>query len=163
VLLFPDSKLPFVVSTDASDYAIGAVLQQDHGSGLQPIAYLSRKLNSAGRNYPVHEKELLAIVHAVRQWRHHLQGAQHTVTVLTDHVTLRYFHQQPKLSQRQVRWTDLFATFDLDIKYKPVRENIVPDALSRRPDLKSVSCEPDVKIVLCALFNSKPLPDTDFL
>jgi hypothetical protein len=120
VLVSPDAKLPFVVSTDASDYAIGAVNheanQQNQGSGMQPIAYFSRQLNSAEHNYPVHEKELLAIVHAVRQWRHHLQGAQHTVTTSTDHVTLRYFHQQPKLSQRQVRWTDLFATFDLDIK-----------------------------------------------
>jgi hypothetical protein len=146
--------MPFTVSTDASDFAIGAVLQQDHGNGLLPVAYLSRKLNSAEINYPVHEKELLAIVHAVRQWRHHLQGAQHTVRVLTDHVTLKYFHKQPKLSQRQVRWTELFSDFDLDIQYKPGRENVVPDALSRRPDLK---------MVLCALFNSAPLPDTDFL
>jgi hypothetical protein len=66
-------------------------------------------------------------VHAVRSWRHHLQGAQHTVTVLTDHVTLRYFLKQPKLSQSQVRWTDLFASFDLDIKYKPGKENTVPE------------------------------------
>lgn len=79
VLAFPDPSLPFTVGTDASDYAIGAVLQQDLGKGLQPIAFLSRKLNSAERNYPVHEKELLAIVHACRQWRHHLQGDQHTV------------------------------------------------------------------------------------
>jgi hypothetical protein len=160
VLIFPDPSLPFTVSTDASDFAIGAVLQQDQGRGLQPIAFLSRKLNSAERNYPVHEKELLAIVFALKHshWRHHLQGAQHTVTVLTDHVTLKYFHKQPKLSQRQVRWTELFADFDLDIKYKPGRENVVPDALSRRPDLK---------VVLCALLGShstsSPFPDTSFL
>lgn len=154
VLCFPDPEKPFVVGTDASDYAVGAVLQQDHGRGLQPVAYLSRKLSSAERNYAVHEKELLAIVHSVRTWRHHLQGARHTIKVLTDHVTLRYFHRQPKLSQRQMRWTELFQSFDLDIQYKPGRENTVPDALSRRPDLKTV---------LCAMFNSQPLPDQDFL
>jgi hypothetical protein len=151
VLIFPDPSVPFTVSTDASDYATGAVLQQDYGRGLQRTTYLSRKLNSAERNYPVHEKELLAIVHSVRQWRHHLQGAQHTVPVLTDHVTLKYFHKQPKLSQRQVRWTELFAEFDLKIKYKPGLENIVTDAMSRRPDLQ---------MVLCAFFNSSPLPNT---
>jgi hypothetical protein len=109
-------------------------------------------LNDAEKNYPVHEKELLAIVHAVRSWRHHIQGAQQFLTVLTDHVPLRYFLKQPKLSQRQVRWTDLFAS--LDIKYKPGKENTVPDAFSRRPDYK---------MILCGLFNSSPLPDTDFL
>ena len=56
VLAFPDPTLPYTVSTDASDYAIGAVLQQDRGSGLQPISFLSRQLNDAERNYPVHEK-----------------------------------------------------------------------------------------------------------
>jgi hypothetical protein len=72
----------------------------------------------------------------------------------TDHVTLKYFHKQPKLSQRQIRWTDLFSTFDLDIRYKPGKENTVPDALSRRPDCK---------MILWGLFNSSPLPDTEFL
>ena len=142
------------MGTDASDYAVGAVLQQDHGRGLQPAVYLSRKLSSAERNYAVHEKELLAIVHAVRTWRQHLQGVKHTIKVLTDHVTLRYFHRQPKLSQRQMRWTELFQSFDLDIQYKPGRKNAVPDTISRRPDLKTV---------LCAMLNSQPLPDQDFL
>ena len=154
VLAFPDHKLPFVVGTDASDFAIGAVLQQDHGTGLQPLAFLSTKLNDAERNYPVHEKELLAIVRSIHQLGHHLRGAQHTIVVYTDHVTLRYFHNQPKISPRQVRWKELFADFDLDIRYKPGRENVVPDALSRRPDLK---------IMLCTMLNSCPLPDTDFL
>ena len=152
-LCFPDLEKPFVLGTDASDYAVGAILQQDHGRGLQPVAYLSRKLSSVERNYAVHEKELLAIVHSVRTWRHHLQGARHTIKVLTDHVTLRYF-RQPKLSQRQMGWTELFQPFGFDIQYKPGRENTVPDALSHRPDLKTV---------LCAMFNPQPLPDQDFL
>jgi hypothetical protein len=100
----------------------------------------------------VHEKELLALAHSVRQWGHHLQDVQHTVAVLTDHVTLKYFHKQPKLSRRQVRWTELFAEYDFDIKSG--RENIVPDALSRIPDLQ---------MGLCASFNSSPLSNTDFI
>jgi hypothetical protein len=60
VLAYPDPEKPFVIGTDASDFAIGATLQQDHGKGLQPVAYLSHKLSEAQRKYPVHEKELLA-------------------------------------------------------------------------------------------------------
>jgi hypothetical protein len=105
-----------VVATDASDYAIGAVLQQNFGNGLRPIAYWSRKLSAAQKNYAVHEKEMLAIVEALKAWRHHLQGAQYTVKVCTDHVTLRYFHKQSRLSPRQVRWAEFLADFDLDIE-----------------------------------------------
>jgi hypothetical protein len=85
-------------------------------------------------------KELSAIDNVVLQWRCHLKSAQHTVRLLTDHATLMYFQKQPKLSQRQVRWTELFSDFGLDIEYKLECENVVPDALSRRPDLKMVLC-----------------------
>ncbi|GJP35887.1 hypothetical protein CLOM_g20430 [Closterium sp. NIES-68] len=70
---------PFELITDASDLAVGVVLLQDFGEGLQPIAYESRKLNPAERNYPVHEKELLAIVHAFKVWHCYLTGADVTV------------------------------------------------------------------------------------
>ena len=72
VLILPDPTKPFTVTTDASDLAIGAVLSQDQGKGDQPIAYESRKLSPAEQNYPVHEKELLAIVHAIKLWRIYL-------------------------------------------------------------------------------------------
>jgi RNase H-like domain found in reverse transcriptase len=140
-----------VLHTDASDCAVGAVLQQDFGRGLQPLAFLSKKLDpSQQRVWPVHEKELYAIVQALRTWRHYLQGATHTVQVFTDHVTLRYFHQQRKLSGRQQRWAEIFMDFDLDIVYKRGADNVVADALSRRPDLK-------------ALLSSFVLPSDDFL
>jgi len=74
VLVLPDPKLPFTITTDASDFAIGAVLSQNHGKGDQPVAYESRKLNHAEQNYPIHEKELLAIVHAIRLWKSYLEG-----------------------------------------------------------------------------------------
>src|SRR5438128_7709595 len=65
VLLIPDPALPFTITSDASDFAIGAVLSQDQGKGDQPIAFESRKMSPAELNYPVHEKELLAIVHVI--------------------------------------------------------------------------------------------------
>ena len=72
ILILPDPNLPFVVHTDASGFAVGAVLQQDQGKGLQPIAFLSKKMLDAETRYPVHEQELLAIIHALNSWRHYL-------------------------------------------------------------------------------------------
>ena len=101
VLLLPDPTKPFTVTTDASDYAIGAVLTQDQGKGEQPVAYESRKLSSAEQNYAIHEKELLAIIHAIRNWRMYLEGQQ--FTVVTDHASLEYIKTQSNLSRRQAR------------------------------------------------------------
>jgi hypothetical protein len=117
VPVFPDAIKPFFVGTNASYFAIGAILQQDHGN--RPNAFLSRKLTPPQVKCPVHQKELFAIIEAPRVWHHHLQGAALTVQVLTDHVTLRYFTTQPKLSPRQVRWSELLTDFDLKISYKP--------------------------------------------
>ena len=66
IFLIPDSNKLFTVTTDASDFAIGAILSQDIGKGEQPIAYKFRKLNNAELNYPTYEKELLAIIYALK-------------------------------------------------------------------------------------------------
>ena len=124
---------PTTVTTDASDFALGAVLAQDRGNGFQPVAYESRKLSPAERNYATHEKETLAIKHAVKVWRHYLQGIK--FTVYTDHQSLRYLVSQPHLSQRQTRWLQLFQQFDFDIVYHPGKSNAAADALSRHPRL----------------------------
>ena len=68
VLCIPDPKLPFTVTTDASDFAVGAVLMQDQGQGPQPVAFTSQKMNSHERNYAAHEKETLTIMHALVKW-----------------------------------------------------------------------------------------------
>ena len=74
ILLLPDLEKPFVVTLDTSDYAVEAVLSQDHGQGDQPVAYESRKMTPAELNYPVHEKKLLAIVYAIKIWHVYLEG-----------------------------------------------------------------------------------------
>ncbi|CAI7777653.1 unnamed protein product, partial [Closterium sp. NIES-53] len=86
VLRIADPHRPFEVVTDASDIAIGAVLLQDFSNGLQPIAYESRKLHPPEKNYLIHDREMLAIVHAFKVWRCYLTGAD--VTVRTDHKSL---------------------------------------------------------------------------
>ncbi|GJP60630.1 hypothetical protein CLOP_g17857 [Closterium sp. NIES-67] len=123
---------PFELITDASDLAVGTVLLQDFGEGLQPIAYESRKLNPAERNYPVHDKELLAIVHAFKVWRCYLTGAD--VTVRTDHKSLQFIRAQLTLNPRQIRLLDyLESNFHYRVTYKRGASNIA-DALTRPSD-----------------------------
>jgi hypothetical protein len=130
VLRPPDPSLPYILYTDASDEAVGAVLMQDDGSGPQPVAYLSRKHTSAERNYPTREKELLAIVEALKEWRHYLASSE--VAVFTDHDSLRYLlTQKLPLTGRMARWLEATQEFNLSIGYVPGKANVVADALSR--------------------------------
>ncbi|CAI7870475.1 unnamed protein product [Closterium sp. NIES-53] len=115
---------------------IGAVLLQDFGNGLQPIAYESRKLQAAERNYPIHDKEMLTIIHAFKLWRCYLVGAD--VTVRTDHKSLQYLRAQPNLNPRQIRWIDYMEShFIYRITYKKGANNI-DDALTR-PTVQSAA------------------------
>ncbi|GJP39222.1 hypothetical protein CLOM_g23615, partial [Closterium sp. NIES-68] len=117
------------IITDASDLAVGAILLQDFGEGLQPIAYESRKLNPAERNHPVHDKELLAIVHNFKVWRCYLKGAD--ITVRTDHKSLQFIRAQPILNPRQIRCLDyLESNFHYKVTYKRGVSNIA-DVLTR--------------------------------
>jgi hypothetical protein len=96
---------PITIETDASDYAIGAILSQpDENHNLHPIVYHSRKMIPAERNYNIHDKELLAIVDAFKEWRVYLEGAKHQVTVISDHKNLTHFTTTKELTRRQVRW-----------------------------------------------------------
>ncbi|CAI7840285.1 unnamed protein product [Closterium sp. NIES-53] len=97
VLILPDPDTDYVVETDASDQAVGAVLMQDHGRDLQPIAYLSKKPHGAELNYPIHDKEALAIVIAFKAWRCYLEGAK--TTVYTDRCSLKYLKSQRTLKR----------------------------------------------------------------
>lgn len=127
VLTLPDeSNLNYTVQADASDLGLGAVLlQQD-----KPIAYYSRKLSPAELNYTTGEKEMLALVSALKEWRCYLEGAN--VTLLTDHHPLTYFQDQDVLSRRQARWMEYLSRFNFVITYQKGANNIA-DPLSRHP------------------------------
>ena len=98
ILRLPDFERQFVITTDASDVAIGAILEQDFGSGLQPIAFSSRKLNSTEIRYSAYERELLGIVWAIGQWKHYFQGP-HPIVIQTDHAPLRHLPNQTSVQQ----------------------------------------------------------------
>eukprot|EP00884_Botryococcus_braunii_P000310 jgi/Botrbrau1/1027/Bobra.0076s0001.1 len=132
-LLMPDLDKPFVVHVDASGFAVGAVLQQDQGQGLQPVAFESRKLQPPERKLAPYDRELLALVHALLKWKHLLLGAKFTVH--TDQQALKYLLTAPVRTSRQERWLTEIMRFMPDIKYVKGTDNVVADALSRRVDL----------------------------
>ncbi len=135
ILIHPDLTRPFIVETDASDFALGAILSQFGIDGLlHLVAFYSRKLTSAEINYQVYDKELLAIITAFKQWRPYLAGVQHRVQVLTDHKNLLYFTTTRTLNCRQVRWSIFLADFDFEIQYQPGIQQGKADALSRRSE-----------------------------
>ncbi len=88
------------------------------------------------RRWPTHEKEMWAVIHCLKTWGHYIGSKD--VVVWTNNVTLKYFATQPKLSSKQVRWQDTLALFNVDIWHKPGKENIVPDALSRKHQFRVV-------------------------
>lgn len=131
-----------VVDTDASDCAIGARLQQADNQGrMKLISCFARKMTPAEQNYDIHDKELLAIIEALRKWRSYLQGARHKVVILSDHRNLQFFTTSKEFTRRQARWYDKIKEYDIIIKYCKGTENSWADALSRRPDLMEKSNE----------------------
>ena len=102
----------------------------------RPVAFESKKLSDVERRWPTHEKEMWAVVHCLKLWQHYL-GLEYT-KVYTDNVSVRYFETQPKITPKQWRWADVLACFNVDLIHKPGRDNVVPDALSRRQELRII-------------------------
>jgi transposase InsO family protein len=129
-----DPSLETIIETDASDFAISAIISQYHDKILHPVAFMSRKMNSAELNYEIHDKELLAIIAAIKIWRHYLEGLEHPFTILTDHAALQYFQTAKVLTRRQARWSEVINHHKYILRYRPGKDSGKPDALSRRPD-----------------------------
>jgi len=104
VLILPDYEKPFTLITDASDYATGSILEQEDAFGRShPVTYFSKSLQPAERNYEIHDKELLAIIHSLKHFRHYLQGNKHRTKIFLDHANLQYFTTKQSLTHRQSR------------------------------------------------------------
>jgi RNase H-like domain found in reverse transcriptase len=105
---------------------------------VEPIvAFASRKLSSAEKNYPVHERELLAIVYALKEWRPYLHGSRFVIK--TDHYPFRYLDTQSNLSKRQRRWMETLQEYDYEIVYVQGKFNVVADELSRINESRSTA------------------------
>ncbi|WVZ51702.1 hypothetical protein U9M48_002817 [Paspalum notatum var. saurae] len=126
VLTLPDLTKSFTVYCDASKEGLGCVLMQEG----KVIAYASRQLRKHEVNYPTHDLELAAVVHALKIWRHYLFGNK--CEIYTDHKSLKYIFTQNELNMRQRRWLELIKDYDLEIHYHPGKANVVADALSRK-------------------------------
>ena len=103
ILALPDNSRPYRVEADSLDFATGAVLSQQNSEEdkWHPVAFLSKSLSPVEQNYEIHDKEMLAIVQALEEWRHFLEGAEHQFEIWTDHKNLEYFMMAKKLNQRQ--------------------------------------------------------------
>ncbi|UTT89380.1 hypothetical protein NDA17_000487 [Ustilago hordei] len=122
VLQHFDYHLPTRLETDASDFAIAGVLKQEHEGRWHPVAFYSRKMSSAEKNYEIHDKELLAVVACLTQWRHMLAGLPNQLVILTDHEALKYFKSQRRITGDK---------------------GGEPDALTRRTDMQPAGEEQD--------------------
>jgi hypothetical protein len=126
VLIQPDIHKDFTIYCDASRQGLDCVLMQEG----RVIAYASRQLKTHEQNYPTHDLELAAVVHALKIWRHYLIGNK--CEIYTDHKSLKYIFTQPDLNLRQRRWLELIKDYNLEIHYHLGKANVVADALSRK-------------------------------
>nr|CAB3503748.1 unnamed protein product [Digitaria exilis] len=133
VLAQPDSTKPYDVYCDASGTGLGCVLMQE----IRVIAYASRPLRPHEQNYPTHDLELAAVIHALKIWRHYLIGVP--CNIYTDHKSLKYVFTQAHLNMRQRRWLGLAKDYDLIVHYHPGKANGVADALSRKAHFHCLS------------------------
>ena len=129
VLHMPNFDLPFVLTTDASAVSVGGILEQDFGSGLQPVAYESKKLSPTEMRYSAYERELLGIVWAIGKWRHYFEGRK--LIIQTDHSSLRHLPNQPSVNRRIWKWVSILQGYDIDIRHIPGKINPA-DTLTRQ-------------------------------
>ncbi|GBG80536.1 hypothetical protein CBR_g30997 [Chara braunii] len=132
VLKVVDPSLPFVVTTDASRYSIGVVLQRDDDNGYRPVEFMSTRMPSEKVATSTYERELYALRQALEHWKHYLLGRH--FKVYYDHETLRWLKTQAKMTPKLTRWAVEIDQYDFELKPVKGKNNVVADALSRRSD-----------------------------
>ena len=136
ILRLPDFSKVFVVACDAFGVGIGGVLSQEN----HLVAFLSEKLNEARMRYSTYDKELYAVVKALRYWRHYLLPQE--FVLFSDHEALRFLSSQKKLNPRHAKWVEYIQAYTFVLKHRAGTENKVADTLSHRALLlNSISTE----------------------
>ena len=136
ILCFADDSKPFCIKADSLNFATGAVLLQQSLDNLKwhPIAFYSKSLNAVERNYEIHDKEMLAMMRSLEEWRHFLEGVQHRVEIWMDHKNLEYLMTTKKLNRRQAHWSLYLSRFDFIMHHRPGKSMGKCNALLRRAD-----------------------------
>src|SRR6202522_491591 len=142
VLTTPDFTKTFIGECDVSGNGIGVVLMQEG----RPMAFESRPLKGKDLHKPIYEKEMMAILHALKKWRPYLTGRHFKVK--TDHDSLKCFLEQRLSSEEQKKWVTKILGYDFEIVYKKGKQNVVADALSRKDE--------DVEAFFCAISIIQP-------
>jgi len=155
VLSLPKREGKFRVETDASGHAIGGVLSQEQDGKWRPIAFLSRTMQAAERNYEIYDKELLAIVEALTKWRQYLLDAAEPFEVWTDHENLKYFREPHKLNGRQARWYLKLQDYDFTIKHIPGKTNTKVDILSWKDQVNTKEDNKDIQLLKDKMWTRK--------
>jgi len=133
ILAMPNDDGKYRVEADSSDYATGAILSQEQAHGKwKPVAFLSKTLSETERNYQIYDKEMLAVMRALSEWRQYLLGAKQVFEIWTDHKNLEYFRLPQKLNRRQARWTVEMQEYNFEMRHKPGTQMTKADLLSRR-------------------------------
>ena len=126
------------METDASDFALGAILSQEHEGFYHPVAFHSRQFSGHEINYDVHDKELLAIVDSFKKFRHYLIAVPEETIVYTDHNNLTKFELNQQLNRRQFRWAQFLSEYNFKIIHRPGKMSEKPDALSRKCEYSDI-------------------------
>jgi len=147
VLRASDWNKPFIMKTDASGYALGAVIAQEHEDGVHPIAFHLQSLLDTEKNYDAYDKEMLGIIYGLKMGRKFFLGAQEPVRIQTDHKNLQYFKEPQKLTGWQARWVTFMQDCNFMFEYISGEMNIIADLLSRWQDLnEGISAEKQIML-----------------
>jgi hypothetical protein len=142
-----DADKPITLQTDASGFAIARILNQFDCFGvLRPTSFYSRKCSPAEQNYDTYDRELLAIVASMKQWRHHLEGARYKILIQCDHKNLEYFQTTKVLARRQARWAEILPAYDFTIEHLDGTKNPA-DGPSQRPDYEEGYERPSARLL----------------
>jgi hypothetical protein len=158
ILRNPDPTKQYILDTDASQFAMGATLSQDYKDGRHPVAYFSKSLSPAERNYDIYDRELLAIIKAIEAFRYLLLGAQQQFIIRSDHENLKYFKSPQKIKPRQARWHEFLQDYNFQLIHFPGKSNTIADLLSRRKDFEGGvnSLNQDITLLPDHLFAKTP-------